>query len=150
MKLVIAIMALLIGSQSAMAAHLYADDDCIAYTLNNSEIKISIANSRPANPHVLKFEMKDPNKMPFVNFIGATMGNDGDGSDTILTLKTLSSKITQKSSYNEDGWEGWVELSVRVAKVTAVNAEVREQLGLVPGQKLTFICRTSFDAPNGK
>jgi hypothetical protein len=146
MKSVFVTLALLIGSQSAMAMHAYGTDDCTAYT-ENDKIEISIANSRPANPHIIKIE-NDTEDVRFVNFIGATMGQD-DETDTVLTLKTISSKITGKTTNDEDGWEGWTELSVRVAKVTKASPFIQKEKGLKVGQTLTFICRTGFQAPSG-
>lgn len=149
MKSVFVSLALLITSHSAMAAHVYFDDDCTAYTLDGSKIEISIQNSRPTNPHVLDIDMGNSDKIPYVTFVGGEKYDD-DIIEPVLVLKQLSSKTTAKKTLNEEGYEGDSELSVRVVKVVAVDPIVKARKDLKAGQTLTFVCRTTFLAPNGK
>ncbi|MBC7457586.1 MAG: hypothetical protein H7235_04865 [Bdellovibrionaceae bacterium] len=148
MKKMIAILSLMTISSSAFAMHGYGEDSCVAKMINGSTLEIQIANGEPVNPHYIPNRSDDQADMVTVEFKGAPVGGNEQGSELVLQLK--SDKDTSSRKTSDGCFEGYEKTSNRVAEVQSISSKLNQSYGIKKGTKVYFVCYTSASAPTGK
>jgi hypothetical protein len=148
MKKMIAFLSLLSISLPALAMHSYGEDNCIAKMLNGSTLELVITNGQPTNPHKLIDRVNDSTDFTTVEFKGAPMGGDEQGSE--LVLEKTSEKNINSRKVSDGCLEGYERTSTRTALVKSISKKLSEKFDLKEGNSVQFVCYTSFGAPTGE
>jgi hypothetical protein len=147
MKKTIATLALLSLSSSAFAMHAYGTDDCIAKLIGGQTLEIDLANGEPANSHRIVNDSSDT--IFFVNYDRIVDGNDVNPKDASLVLLTKSEGNIVKRKVDDGCFQGEESTFTRSVVVDSIDSIVKENYELKKGQKIHFVCRSSYSAPTG-
>lgn len=147
MKNVIGTLCLMLISSSAFAMHAYGEDNCTAKMINGTTLEIAISNGQPANPHKIVSTDGESSNIETVEFKGAPIGGDEEGSD--LVLQTISDNNVASRKTDDGCFEGYERTSTRTAKVASISTKLKKIYGISKGSTVRFVCYTSASAPTG-
>ncbi|WP_413586839.1 hypothetical protein [Bdellovibrio sp. HCB274] len=136
MKKLIVLFALIAASQSAFAG-VYYTGECVAKTINGTEIRVEVAG-RPTSPKHVQSE-KLSSEESLATFDGNTQ--DENGNIFQLVMKQTNRVVTEQTEIkDEDCFNRERATDVTTAVVQKVSKKIQETLGLKKGQKLVFVC----------